>query len=414
MKSFFLSIFLLFFISISLSSNTFSAAEHTVTNGDTLYEIAIKYKSTVSNFKKINNLNSNNLKIGQKLLIPLKAYNPESQIYTVQSGETLGGIANRFNFSSSEIMSYNGLKSSSIKAGQQIKIPSSNKSQAGDLKVKANEKNDSTTTKSEVVITGPLPEKNLALSDNILKPELSSNIKEKTENNQNSNADLYTVKSGDTISQIAEKLNVKTTDLKNLNGISNSKISIGQKLKVPGLYTPKAAPEIIESRPANYTVKKGDTLSQIAERFDVPVKNLKAVNGINSNKITVGKNLILPDHDYLPPPDIKKTDYKVKNGDTLSSISIKFDTTINTIKSLNSFSSNILKAGDTIYVPENKNLKTRNTVNYKVQNGDTLSTIANKFGVTVSTVKSLNNLSSSLIKKNQLLKIPSEGLSTNT
>ncbi len=378
MKSILLSITSLIFFSITLLPASLQAKEHIVKKGDTLYSLAIKYSSTANKLRQVNNLSSDKLKLGEVLLIPqsLKEYN--SEIGIAKKIETPLPDNKKLNF---------------------VKKPT-------EIKSEVKKDTPSKTTKTIEVY-------------NFVSDKAASNqIAEKTTPTiyQNSSGATYTVRSGDTISQIAEKLNVSSKELRSLNGISGSKISIGQKLKIPGIYTAKKQPVVTQETPSKYTVRKGDTLSQIAERHGVSVRNLKAYNGINSNNIKVGNDLKIPGQSYTAPPQIKTAKYKVRSGDTLSSISLKFGTNVSTIKSLNGLSSNLLKIGKTLNVPQGKAIKdyARSTVNYTVKSGDTLSTIASRFDVSTSRIKSLNNLASSFIKKGQKLKIPSQGLSSKT
>lgn len=366
MRAIFLIITSLLFFTLTLAPNTSDATEHKVKSGDTLYSLALKYGSTVNKLRQVNNLSSDSLKLGQILLIP-------------QSLSTLNST------SETEI---------------NIEAPASDKKEL-------NIKKSITDTNAEI--------KKEKITSSTKTIEVYNFVTEKTAAEKTSES-TYFVKSGDTIGQIAEKLGVTSTDLKSINGLKGSKIKIGQRLKVPGIYNTKTETVAVRTTSDKYTVRKGDTLSQIAKRHGVSVINLKAYNGINSNNIIVGKNLRIPDQSYTAPPQIKTAEYKVRSGDTLSSISVKFGTNISTIRSLNNLNSNFLKTGETLTVPEGRATKgyAKNTVNYTVRNGDTLSTIARKFDVSVSEVKSLNSLSSSFIKKGQKIKIPSDGLSSET
>lgn len=94
--------------------------------------------------------------------------------------------------------------------------------------------------------------------------------------------------------------------------------------------------------------------------------------------------------------------YTVQKGDTLWSISRRFNTTVTVIKSYNNLTSDLLSIGQQLIIPDTNDITT-----YTVQKGDTLWSIANRFNTTVADIKSLNNLSSNLISIGQVLKIRS-------
>lgn len=94
--------------------------------------------------------------------------------------------------------------------------------------------------------------------------------------------------------------------------------------------------------------------------------------------------------------------YTIQRGDTLWSISRRFNTTVTVIKSYNNLTSDLLSIGQQLIIPDTNDITT-----YTVQKGDTLWSIANRFNTTVADIKSLNNLSSNLISIGQVLKIRS-------
>jgi len=100
------------------------------------------------------------------------------------------------------------------------------------------------------------------------------------------------------------------------------------------------------------------------------------------------------------PSDDNYITYTVKSGDTLYSIAKRFNTTVNQIKSLNNLTSDLLRIGQILKIPNQNNYTT-----YTVKNGDTLYSIAKRFNTTVEQIKSLNNLTSNLLKVGQILKI---------
>lgn len=92
---------------------------YTVVKGDNLWDIANKYKTTVDNLKVINNLNTNLLQIGQKLKVP----KVKRQEYVVQKGDTLYSISRKFGTTVTDIIDLNNLKTSVINIGQKLLIP---------------------------------------------------------------------------------------------------------------------------------------------------------------------------------------------------------------------------------------------------------------------------------------------------
>lgn len=98
---------------------------YTVQKGDSLYSIAQKNGTTVNELISFNNLSSNNLSVGQKLYIPTstKPSNNNEIVYIVKSGDNLYNIARMYNTSVNEIMNYNNLNSNLLSVGQKLLIP---------------------------------------------------------------------------------------------------------------------------------------------------------------------------------------------------------------------------------------------------------------------------------------------------
>ena len=157
----------------------------------------------------------------------------------------------------------------------------------------------------------------------------------------------------------------------------------------------------------NYTVTRGDTLYGISKQFDVPVETIKRVNNLTSNTITVGQVLSIP-------TNTTTATYTVKAGDTLYKIANQYNTTVQELIELNNLSSNILSIGQQLKVPVEgtNNQPDSNYITYTVVKGDNLYSIANKYGVTVETIKQANNLTSNLLSIGQILKIPTQNIET--
>lgn len=103
-----------------------SSNDYVVSAGDTLWAIARKFNVSVDDIKALNNLSSNNLSIGMTLKIPpySNKKNEETNVYVVKSGDSLWSIARMFNSTVDEIKSLNGLKSNVLRIGQRLVVPS--------------------------------------------------------------------------------------------------------------------------------------------------------------------------------------------------------------------------------------------------------------------------------------------------
>lgn len=256
---------------------------YVVQKGDSLYSIAAKLGTTVTELKKENNLTSNTLQIGQVLRIPTKEiYEEEENVYVVKKGDTLYGIAQANNTTVDEIKKFNNLTSNIISTGQLLKIPSA------------------------------------------LLPEAT-----------------YTVKKGDSLYSIANKYNTTVDELKRINNLTSNTLSIGQVLKLP---SDKASDEEKEENTITYTVQKGDSLYSIAKKYNTTIDAIKNLNNLTTNILSIGQVLLIPTSTNL------ETTYTVQRGDSLYSIAKKYDTTVDRLKQLNNLSSNLLSVGQILIV----------------------------------------------------------------
>ena len=204
---------------------------------------------------------------------------------------------------------------------------------------------------------------------------------------------VYIVKKGDSLYSIAQKYNTTVDELKKLNGLTSNIINVGQILKLP------EKENIVDYD--LYIVKKGDTLYKIANNYNISVNELKKINNLTSDTLSIGQQLLVPiieESDY--------TIYIVKKGDSLYSIAQKYNTTVDSIKKLNNLASNLLSINQQLKIPTKKEEEVQNFYNYVVVPGDTLYSIAKNNNTTVETIKSINNLSSNVIDVGMQLKLP--------
>lgn len=200
----------------------------------------------------------------------------------------------------------------------------------------------------------------------------------------------YTVKPGDTLYSIAKSNNISINELKELNNLKSDILSVGQILKL------KSSDNQEET--LKYIVKAGDTLYSIAKKYNVSVSELKTINNLPSDNLSIGQTIYIKDEENNS--ENNENTYTVKAGDTLYSIAKKFNMNVDNLKELNNLNSNILSIGQTLKVKNSSNELNE----YTVKSGDTLYSIAKKLGTTVSNIQSKNNLISNLISIGQVLK----------
>lgn len=162
------------------------------------------------------------------------------------------------------------------------------------------------------------------------------------------NRSSYTVKKGDSLYSIASVNNTTVDEIKSLNNLSSNLLSIGQILELPDLYETKNY--------FLYTVKENDNLYAIARKYNTTVDTLKNLNNLTSTTLSINQVLKIPltkteDTDIIVPT---YTTYTVKKGDNLYSIAKTFNTTINDIMKDNSLGTTALSIGQTLKIKTQK------------------------------------------------------------
>lgn len=206
----------------------------------------------------------------------------------------------------------------------------------------------------------------------------------------------YQVKKGDSLYRIAKKFNTTVQQLKLLNNLKTDDLQVGQILIISDAFEPLKFPVFgIE-----YIVEEDDDLYSIANRFNTTVNRLRQINGLESNMLHPGQKLI------IEPIENKKEGiitYIVRFGDTLENIALKYNADPEEIKELNNLKDNNLEIGQVLVIPLKEDVNEDQYIKYKVESGDSLYRIAKKFNTTVDELKKLNNLSSNLLKIGQEL-----------
>ena len=205
------------------------------------------------------------------------------------------------------------------------------------------------------------------------------------------------VKPGETLSEIADRHGVSLTRLMQANGISNPNvITAGQSLRLPGSSTAAAG----SARGGSITVQPGDTLSDIADRQGVSLNQLMQANGItNPNMVVAGQKLVLPGSRRATaaaaPRALPTAPYTVKSGETLSEIADRFGTSTERLIKINGISNpNLVVAGTRLAIPgrPSSSAAPRNAKEHVVRSGESLSSIAGSYGLPVERLVAINKI----------------------
>lgn len=294
--------------------------------------------------------------------------------YTVQSGDTLSGIALKFSTTSSKLAQLNSISNPNlIYVGQRLLVNQSSNSNSS-----SSGQSSSTTTNTEA------------------------------------SAASYTVKSGDTLSGIASQYNTTVNQIVSLNQLSNPNlIYVGQVLKLKNSQTTNSSSSsssTATTTAGTYTVKAGDTLSAIASRYSTSSSTLASLNSLsNPNLIYVGQVLKVSSNASTSSSTSSSANstvttaasYTVKAGDTLSAIAAKYGTTYQALASTNSISNpNDIYVGQVIKVSATATAassqaasSTNSNGSYTVKSGDTLYGIALANGLNWQTLAKQNGIS---------------------
>ncbi|MCR1902282.1 LysM peptidoglycan-binding domain-containing protein [Ligilactobacillus apodemi] len=429
------------------TSTATATGTYTVKSGDTLYRIAQNNNMSLDTLKSLNGLTSNTIYVGQVLKVsgststttsntssgsqtttPAATTNQTTSTatatgtYTVKSGDTLYRIAQNNNMSLDTLKSLNGLTSNTIYVGQVLKVSGSTSTTTSNTSSGSQTTTPATTTGTTSTATA---------------------------------TGTYTVKSGDTLYRIAQNNNMSLDTLKSLNGLTSNTIYVGQVLKVSGSTsttttstnnsqaTTTNTSQTTSSATGTYTVKSGDTLYRIAQNNNMSLDTLKSLNGLTSNTIYVGQVLKVSGSTSTTTTNTSNSGqatttntsqttssatgtYTVKAGDSLYRIAQNNNMSLDSLKSLNGLTSNLIIPGQVLKVSATSSTTaiTSNTSNstqsqtttsqtsYTVKAGDTLWSIANANQLTLSELKKLNNLSNDIIYVGQVLNVGKSSSST--
>ncbi|MBU9711592.1 muramidase family protein [Evansella tamaricis] len=250
---------------------------YTVITGDSLSIIAEKYGTTVAALRSTNNLTSDIIRVGQTLTIPTGATTengspalaPTVSSHTVVSGDSLWGIANRYDTTVDALRVANNLSSDTLRIGQRLTIPTSNSSTV------------------QPVPTAPTEERT---------------------------AFTYRVVSGDNLSTIAQRHGVTVDAIRTANNLRTDILQIGQTLSIPsGLNAPTSstapaptqngslAPVTITN--VQHTIRSGDNMWNLSQQYGVPYQDLLRHNNLTERSfLSVGQVIQVPQYNVPVRP----------------------------------------------------------------------------------------------------------------
>jgi len=258
--------------------------KHEVQQGETLFSISQQYGVTVGELKEWNNLQSNNLQTGQVLRItPLD--NANLKTHKVQPGESLFGISRQYNVTIAELQEWNNLQDTNLEAGTELAIYPREQTQENTPSIDDLEQMD--------------------------EEERTSIVERFSETAAES--EIYTVKRGDTLYDIARQHDMTITELKQINNLQDDMLRVGQRITVRKIQTaPSVAEGAENSTPqgqfATYRVQQNENSRTVLDKFKMTRAELEALNpGMNADNISAGQQItvLLPptrnyDNPYLP------------------------------------------------------------------------------------------------------------------
>lgn len=216
---------------------------YTVQVGDTLCGIGKQFGVSKEEIKEVNQLSSDIIAVGQVLKIPMTS-NSNNTIYTVLPGDSLYSIAEKYHTTVDELMKINQLDSTLLTVGEKLTVPSS--------------------------------------GDN---------------SNSTGSYEVYIVKSGDNLYDIANTYGMTVQELIAINNLTSTALSLGQQLKVKSNSISGASMEecygegYVEPKYLEYTVQKGDSLYIIANKYNTTVEKLMELNDLSSINLSIGQVL---------------------------------------------------------------------------------------------------------------------------
>ena len=425
---------------------------YTVRANDTLTGIADEFGLSLKQLADYNGLSvTSGVRVGQKLSLKETAQsraktNDEkatsqtkvaTQSYTVKRGEYLKLIADRYAFSNQELADLTpGLNAgSNLLVGQKINVPlndvkslATSSAKASPVKAEPQFKVESYKVQRGDTLYSIASQSKMSLSELADLNNLSTNsglqVGQSIKIPAGSTVpDTYTVQSGDSLTAIASKYNLGMDYIADLNNMSRTAgLRVGQKLKLTGEVPAVETPKTVEKQTTAsnnstdiHVVKSGETLNSIARKYHLQLNYLAELNNLSRTaNVRVGQRLKI-EGDVDPAPIKTETvvakpqatsgrateSYKVKSGESLNLIANRAGMSVSELASLNNLSPRAgLQVGQTIQIP-------KLISQYTVKRGDTLIGLASRYGMDTSQLAELNDIKpNTQLRIGDVIKVP--------
>ena len=315
--------------------------------------------------------------------------------HRVRRGENLGRIARRYGVTVRAIQNANGLGSRTrIHPNDRLVIPGM--SGRGVAKLEGNS--------ARLVAWGKRANRPIAFDGKMAETVRRTPVKlasitrtRPTEDNSSSNQTAqnsssqentqtsitHTVRRGDTLSKLASDYGTTVNAIQQANGLNGTRISRGQRLKIP-------------SGHITHTVRRGENLGMLAKRYNTTVRGIRSANNLRSTTIYPGQRLLIGGTSALA------TTHTVRRGENLGLIAERYGTTVRHIMNANNLRSTRIYPGQQLSIGG-----TNARIVHTVKRGENLTRIAQRYGTTVRSIRNINNLRSSRIYPGQRLSIDS-------
>lgn len=291
-----------------------------------------------------------------------------TKYHKVRRGDNLSEIADRYNVAMSDIKRWNKLKNNKAPLGRNLKIITSETVTYKDKKEKK-EKLDTIAVQKNSDIASATTETKELKEPKVYKEEKIVTFKDVTK--------THKVKKGDNLGEISEKYGVTVAEIKKWNKLKSNNIPLGKSLKIitnervvttvkkevksdaiASNDRPKKEQksDVADKEDSFYVVQQGDNLSTIAKKYNVSIDDLKQWNDLSDNTIQLESKLKIADiindtkEESAPKTEIKNVEYVVQRGDNLSSIAKKNNVAVSDLKTWNDLSDDTIQLGDKIIV----------------------------------------------------------------